>query len=109
MMVSHPFTIVTPGKESIKAKVGQEHLKQQGFPWGKGGSVISPLTNMAKLCMSTPAGTVLSLIQGGICNPLHCIYTNSILTVQLNTDTSKNKKTIKFTSSQVNALSRYAQ
>lgn len=49
MMVSHPFTIVTPGKESIKAKVGQEHLKQQGFPQGKGGSVISPLTNMAKL------------------------------------------------------------
>lgn len=35
-MMLHPFTIVSAGKESIKAKVGQEHLKQQGFPQAKG-------------------------------------------------------------------------
>lgn len=47
---------------------------------------------MAKLSMSTPAVTVLLPIHGGICNPLHCIYTNSILTVQLNNDTGKTEK-----------------
>lgn len=74
---------------------------------GLGGSMISPLTNTAKLSMSSPVGAVLSLIQGSICKSLHCIYTKSILTVQLNTDTGKTKKNLKFTNSQLNALSRY--
>lgn len=36
MIVLHPFTLVTQGKKSIKAEVGQEDLKRQGFHQGKG-------------------------------------------------------------------------
>lgn len=36
IMVLHPFTIVTSRRYSIKAEVGQEHFKGQGFPQGKG-------------------------------------------------------------------------
>lgn len=35
-MVLYPFMTVTAGKESIRAEVGQEHLKPQGFPEGSG-------------------------------------------------------------------------
>lgn len=36
MIVLHLFTIVTSGKESIRAEAGQKHLKPQGFPQGRG-------------------------------------------------------------------------
>lgn len=108
MMVLELCTIVTSGKESITAEVGQEHLKPQGFPqgWEVRQQCNLSTDSHGQAQLANPIRITLSLIQGGIHNTLHCTYTNTILTKQLNTATSKKKNKLLSNSKLMNYLGK---